>query len=72
MSSVFEEVRAEGMAEGKAVGMAEGMAEGKAEAKDLLSKLFIMLEKDNRVSDYSKAVKDSKYMDQLLKEYGLA
>ena len=68
MSSVFEEVRAEGMAEGKAA----GKAEGKAEAKDLLSKLFIMLEKDNRVSDYSKAVKDSKYMDQLLEEYGLA
>ena len=35
---------------------------------DIMSRLFIKLEEQNRLSDYSKAAKDPQFRDELLKE----
>ena len=36
---------------------------------DIMSELYIKLEEQNRLGDYSKAVKDHDFRNQLLKEF---
>ena len=36
---------------------------------DIMSELFIKLEEQNRLDDYSKAVKNPQFRDELLKEF---
>lgn len=49
----------------------EGREEGKAEERERLNKLTQLLMADNRGTDLLKAVEDSTFQDELLKEYNI-
>ena len=47
------------------------MADSKSEGFDISVTLFLKLNKDGRMDDWMIAIKDKKYRDKLLDEYGL-
>ena len=49
----------------------EGREEGKAEERERLNKLTQLLMADNRGTDLLKAVENSAFQDELLKEYNI-
>ena len=52
-------------------GREEGREKGKAEERERLNKLTQLLMADNRGTDLLKAVEDSTFQDELLKEYNI-
>ena len=52
-------------------GKVEGKIEGKIEEREEINELFQCLIRDNRMEDLKRAVKDKKFQDSLLTEYGI-
>lgn len=52
-------------------GRAEGLAEGRAEGRTEMGHLYLLLEKDGRTGEFSKAIADKAYLEKLCKEYGI-
>ncbi len=51
--------------------MAEGRAEGEAKGRAEMGRLYLLLEKDGRTGEFSKAIADEAYREKLYKEYGI-
>ena len=49
----------------------KGLAEGAAEMQERLNKLALILDQQNRSSEYFKAASDPAFQQQLLEEFGL-
>ena len=50
-------------------GYGKGYGNGYDSGIDIMSELYIKLEEQNRLDDYSKAVKNPQFRDELLKEF---
>lgn len=71
-TEAIQQGRAEGLAKGREEGRAEGREEGRMEGENRLNQLYIMLEKDGRMNDISRAMKEPEFLQALYKEYGMA
>lgn len=52
-------------------GIQKGRQEGRQEERALLAQLYKLMQKDNCLEEYSKALEDPAYLEKLLKEYNL-
>ncbi len=65
LSMKYKEIYSEGQAEGRA----EGIIEGRSEGETRLGRLILMLEKNGRLSEISKAASDEAYRARLYEEF---
>lgn len=72
VAKASEKARTEAIQQGRAEGLAKGRAEGRMEGENRLNQLYIMLEKDGRMNDISRAMKEPEFLQALYREYGMA
>lgn len=62
---------AQGIAQGEARGMAKGISQGISQGIEEINTLYHCLLADNRMEDIQKAIMDTEYQKELLREYGI-
>ena len=60
-----------GIAQGEARGMAKGISQGISQGIEEINTLYHCLLADNRMEDIQKAIMDTDYQKELLREYGI-
>ena len=60
-----------GIAQGEARGMAKGISQGISQGIEEINTLYHCLLADNRMEDIQKAIMDTEYQRELLREYGI-
>ena len=60
-----------GIAQGEARGIAKGISQGISQGIEEINALYQCLLADNRMEDIQKAIMDTDYQKELLREYGV-
>ena len=60
-----------GIAQGEARGIAKGISQGISQGIEEINALYQCLLADNRMEDIQKAIMDTEYQKELLREYGI-
>ncbi len=60
-----------GIAQGEARGIAKGISQGILQGIEEINALYHCLLADNRMEDIQKAIMDTEYQKELLREYGI-
>ena len=60
-----------GIAQGEARGIAKGISQGISQGIEEINALYQCLLADNRMEDIQKAIMDTDYQKELLREYGI-
>ena len=60
-----------GIAQGEARGIAKGISQGISQGIEEINALYHCLLADNRMKDIQKAIVDTDYQKELLREYGI-